>query len=71
MKTKYVRIDGIKATLLTRKEAFEQVETLKAQGARIMYEDDANIYYWAIGLILPNFKTVQFRELAEGEDIEA
>lgn len=71
MKTKYIRIDGIKATLLTRKEALEQVEALKAQGARVMYEDDPAIYYWAIGLTLPNFKTVQFRELEENEDIEA
>ena len=71
MKAKYIRIDGTKATLLTHKEALEQVETLKAQGARVMYEDDPAIYYWAIGLSLPNFKTVQFRELAENEEIEA
>ena len=71
MKARYIRIDGTKATLLTREEALEQVEALKAQGARIMYEDDPATYYWAIGLSLPNFKTVQFRELAEDEDIEA
>lgn len=71
MKARYIRIDGTKATLLTHKEALEQVEALKAQGARIMYEDDPAIYYWAIGLSLPNFETVQFRELAENEDIEA
>lgn len=71
MKARYIRIDGTKATLLTHKEALKQVEELKAQGARIMYEDDPTLYYWAIGLTLPNFKTVQFRELAEGEDIEA
>ena len=71
MKARYIRIDGTKATLLTREEALEQVEALKAQGARIMYEDDPAIYYWSIGLTLPNFKTVQFRELAENEEIEA
>ncbi len=71
MKTRYIRIDGIKKTLLTHREALEQVETLKAQGARVMYEDDPAVYYWAIGLSLPNFKTVQFRELTEDEDIEA
>lgn len=71
MKAKYIRIDGTKTVLLTKEEAFEQVEALKAQGARVMYEDDPAIYYWAIGLSLPNFKTVQFRELTEGEDIEA
>lgn len=71
MEAKYIRIDGIKATLLTHKEALKQVEALKAQGARVMYEDDPAIYYWAIGLTLPNFKTVQFRELAENEEIEA
>ena len=71
MKTRYIRIDGIKTAILTHEEALQQVETLKAQGARVMYEDDPAIYYWAIGLSLPNFKTVQFRELAENEDIEA
>lgn len=71
MKAKYIRIDGIKTTLLTHKEALEQVEALKAQGARVMYEDDPAIYYWSVGLTLPDFKTVQFRELAENEEIEA
>ena len=71
MKARYIRIDGTKTTLLTHKEALEQVEALKAQGARIMYEDDPALYYWAIGLTLPNFKTVQFRELTENEEIEA
>lgn len=70
MEARYIRIDGTKTTLLKHKEALEQVEALKAQGARVMYEDDPAIYYWAIGLSLPNFKTVQFRELAENEDIE-
>lgn len=71
MKARYIRIDGLKTTLMTHKEALKQIEELKAQGARILYEDDPAIYYWAIGLTLPNFKTVQFRELAENEDIEA
>lgn len=71
MEVRYIRIDGTKTALLTKEEAFEQVEALKAQGARVIYEDDPTVYYWAIGLSLPNFKTVQFRELTENEEIEA